>query len=116
MRNWLQVFLGGMLGALLRFIITTYTTTSLMLWLANISGSFLLGALNGRFERKPSKWKLFFTTGMLGAFTTFSAFSEAWFRQLQHSIFNGILYAVLMTFSCVLAASVGYLLNRGNAL
>lgn len=114
--NWIQVFLGGMLGAFLRYTLTTFTTTSAMLWIANIVGSFLLGTLNGMFEKKKNQFQLFLTTGMLGSFTTFSAFSEAWFHRLQADLLTGLLYGVLMTLSCVLAASVGYFLNRGNKL
>lgn len=116
LQKWIQVFLGGMLGATLRFTLTTLTNTSIMLWCANIIGSFLLGALNGIFEKRESQFKLFLTTGMLGSFTTFSAFSEAWFHQLQNHFFMGLIYGLLMTFFCVLAASIGYFLNRGSKL
>lgn len=114
MKSWLQVFTGGMVGALLRFIVQTFLSTSIMLWIANILGSFILGSLNGYFERKESSYKLFFTTGLLGAFTTFSTFSESWFFRMQDNIVVGIIYAIAMTAACFTAAFIGYFLNRGK--
>ncbi|MEK9198586.1 CrcB family protein [Lysinibacillus halotolerans] len=113
MKNLFQVFLGGMIGSLLRFIVQSLTSVSIMLWIVNVLGSFALGSLNGYFERKENKLKLLFTTGMLGAFTTFSTFSEYWFHQLQENRMVGILYGIVMTICCFVAAFIGYFLNRG---
>jgi fluoride exporter len=44
----------------------------------NVVGSFLMGLLAGWFAADPhvpQPWRLFLTTGVLGGFTTFSAFS-----------------------------------------
>jgi CrcB protein len=44
----------------------------------NVVGSFLMGVLTAWFSHRmgiSQHWKLFLTTGMLGGFTTFSAFS-----------------------------------------
>lgn len=46
--------------------------------IVNIAGSFMMGALAGYFLLKPGvpqDVRLFLTTGILGGFTTFSAFS-----------------------------------------
>src|SRR5690349_3209635 len=46
--------------------------------IVNIAGSFLMGALAGYFALRPGiaqHMRLFLTTGILGGFTTFSAFS-----------------------------------------
>ena len=46
--------------------------------IVNITGSFLMGALAGYFVFRPGiaqHIRLFLTTGILGGFTTFSAFS-----------------------------------------
>jgi CrcB protein len=45
---------------------------------ANVSGSLLMGLLAGYFAFKgdaSQHWRLFLTTGVLGGYTTFSAFS-----------------------------------------
>ncbi len=46
--------------------------------IVNVAGSFLMGALAGYFAFRPGiaqHMRLFLTTGILGGFTTFSAFS-----------------------------------------
>jgi CrcB protein len=46
--------------------------------IVNVAGSFLMGLLAGYFAFRPGigqHLRLFLTTGMLGGFTTFSAFS-----------------------------------------
>jgi CrcB protein len=46
--------------------------------LVNVLGSFLMGLLAALLAEGPSAsqpWRLFLTTGVLGGFTTFSAFS-----------------------------------------
>jgi len=46
--------------------------------IVNIAGSFLMGLLAGYFAFRPGisqHFRLFLTTGILGGFTTFSAFS-----------------------------------------
>jgi len=114
LQNGIQVFLGGMIGSLLRYIIQLYTSTSIMLWFVNIIGSFALGSLNGYFIRKNQPVKLFLTTGMLGAFTTFSTFTGNWFSELQEHFLLGICYGLAMTLACFTAAFIGYFLNRGK--
>jgi fluoride exporter len=76
--------LGAGLGGVLR-----YGVNVAALWLlgstfpsgtltVNIVGSFIMGILVGYFTLKTDQgqaWRLFLTTGMMGGFTTFSAFS-----------------------------------------
>jgi fluoride exporter len=82
--GYLIVFLGGGLGAALRHGINIfaarvagigfpYGTLSI-----NIAGSLAMGLIAEYFALKgglPQHWRLFLTTGILGGFTTFSAFS-----------------------------------------
>ncbi|GLK81674.1 fluoride efflux transporter CrcB [Methylopila turkensis] len=82
--GFLIVFLGAGLGGALRhgvnlaalrwtgagFPIGTLTI--------NVLGSFAIGAVAALFALRsdlPQEWRLFLTTGVLGGFTTFSAFS-----------------------------------------
>jgi fluoride exporter len=82
--NYLIVFAGGGLGAALRHGVNVLSAR----WLGtgfpaatlfeNVSGSLLMGLLAGYFAFKgdaSQSWRLFFTTGILGGYTTFSAFS-----------------------------------------
>jgi len=83
MTTFLAVMAGGALGALLRHGATLWTSGRLGTGFpwgtlgVNILGCFLLGLLAIaflRFEVTPT-FRLFLTTGLLGGFTTFSAFS-----------------------------------------
>ena len=78
------VFLGGGLGAALRHGINLGAARWFGLGfpfgtlIINISGSLLMGLIAGYFAFKGDSsqhWRLFLTTGILGGYTTFSAFS-----------------------------------------
>ena len=85
MGGFLIVFLGGGLGAALRHgvnLISARLFGSAFPWhtlIENVTGSLVMGVLAGYFAFKadPSSqhWRLFLTTGILGGYTTFSAFS-----------------------------------------
>lgn len=82
--HYAVVFLGGGIGAALRHGVNRaalahfgpgfpYGTL-----FVNVAGGFLLGVLAELFLIKgggSQEWRLFLTTGVLGGFTTFSAFS-----------------------------------------
>ncbi|MFC4410500.1 fluoride efflux transporter FluC [Chungangia koreensis] len=104
------VGLGGAVGAVLRLLVTSYMDGA-ALWLVNGIGSLALGYMNGRL-RGQSKWILFFGTGMIGSFTTFSAFSQQWFDLLAHDFIAGILYGIGMTILCFFLCWFG--LNAGR--
>lgn len=77
------IFLGGALGALLRYGVSTGTHRlggDGFPWgtlAVNLIGSFVIGALWGLFERIEVSQHLrhMLITGLLGAFTTFSTYS-----------------------------------------
>lgn len=80
------VFLGAGVGGVLRHTLNTYlpkllgTGFPFATFVANVTGSFLMGLLAGYFAfRDGEMWsqtmRLFLTTGMLGGYTTFSTFS-----------------------------------------
>lgn len=82
--GFLIVFLGGGVGAALRHGVNLVAARLLgssfpfATLFENVSGSFVLGLLAGYFAFRggPSQhWQLFLTTGILGGYTTFSAFS-----------------------------------------
>lgn len=82
--NYWIVFLGaGIGGAMrhgvgalaLRFSLTAFPFATLTV---NVLGSMIMGLIVEYFALKsnlPQAWRLFLTTGVLGGFTTFSAFS-----------------------------------------
>lgn len=82
--GFLVVFLGGGLGAALRHGVNLLCARWLgtgfpyATMIENISGSLVMGLLAGYFAFRggpPQHWQLFLTTGILGGYTTFSAFS-----------------------------------------
>jgi len=82
--NYLLVFLGGGLGSTLRHIINIVTPRVLgtgfpyHTFIINITGSIVMGMIAGylAFKGEASQpWRLFLMTGILGGYTTFSAFS-----------------------------------------
>ena len=81
---YLVVFIGGGIGAALRHGVnvgaarlfgTTFPVGTLTV---NVVGCLVMGLLSGYFAFKgdmSQHWRLLLTTGILGGFTTFSAFS-----------------------------------------
>ncbi len=81
---YLIVFLGAGIGGALRHGVNSAAARLLGYGfpfgtlIVNVVGSFLMGALTGYFVARtgvPQHFRLFLTTGILGGFTTFSAFS-----------------------------------------
>lgn len=83
--NYLIVFLGAGIGGALRHGVNVAALRLLggggFPWgtlAINVAGSFAMGLVAEYFALKsglPQHWRLFLTTGILGGFTTFSAFS-----------------------------------------
>jgi len=82
--GFLIVFFGGGIGAALRHGINVTFARALgtafpyATLFENVSGSLVMGLLAAYFAFKgdaSQHWRLFFTTGILGGYTTFSAFS-----------------------------------------
>ena len=84
MKSYLLVFVGGGLGASLRHAVNMIIARGLgtaFPWgtfIINISGSLVMGLIAGYLAFKggaSQPWRLFLMTGILGGYTTFSAFS-----------------------------------------
>ncbi len=82
--GYLIVFLGGGIGAALRHGVNLLSARLFGLsfpfgtLFENITGSLVMGLLAAYFALKgdaSQHWRLFLTTGILGGYTTFSAFS-----------------------------------------
>jgi CrcB protein len=82
--GFLIVFLGGGLGAALRHGVNLASARVLgtafpyATLIENVTGSLVMGLLAAYFAFKgdaSQHWRLFLTTGILGGYTTFSAFS-----------------------------------------
>lgn len=82
--NYLLVFIGGGLGSVLRHAVNVISARQLGAGFplgtltVNITGSIAMGLFAGYFAFKgdaAQSWRLFLMTGILGGYTTFSAFS-----------------------------------------
>jgi fluoride exporter len=82
--RYLIIFLGGGVGAALRHGVNVVAARLLgtafpyATAFENVTGSLLMGLLAGYFAFRggiSQHWQLFLTTGILGGYTTFSAFS-----------------------------------------
>ncbi|MDN5708134.1 MAG: CrcB family protein [Planococcus sp. (in: firmicutes)] len=116
MKNVLAVGFGGMAGSLLRAAVFQFAGAGLGLWLVNIIGSFIIGIAAARLVKRSAGTRLFVSTGLIGSFTSFSAFSADWFRLLESSLLTGIMYALGMTAASITAAALGLLAGRKGAV
>ena len=115
--QWLMIAIGGALGSVTRFAAVGYLTPLLNYrfpfgtFVVNIVGSFLIGVAAVLLIEKailPPEWRLFFITGVLGGFTTFSAFSLEMLQLWQEGhVFNSMLYATSSVFLGLLSTYVG---------
>lgn len=124
--NYLSIALGGALGAVLRFTISTLAQEQMgdpFLWghfpwgtlVVNVVGSFLIGILFQFFDQTivSPDLQLLLLTGGLGAFTTFSTYSLETFHLIQDGrIALGILNMVISTAAGLVAVFLGIYLVR----
>ena len=122
LQNLLFVALGGAIGASFRFLFVEMVLTfqrshnlvlsfPLAITLTNIIGSFLMGILHFYFvnhmESLSSNVRLFLSVGLLGGFTTFSAFSLDVLRLINAGhltsalicVFSSVVFSILAIFA-----------------
>ena len=119
--SYLLVALGSALGGMARHWLTAAVTSrvpSTFPWgtvLVNLSGSFLIGVAVALLA-PPGRWSSgqardFVMVGVLGGYTTFSAFSLQTLQLLQQQRFGlALLNVGGSVLACLLAVAVGYLL------
>tara|TARA_A100001011_G_scaffold203422_1_gene211768 strand:- start:614 stop:982 length:369 start_codon:yes stop_codon:yes gene_type:complete len=119
--NLVLVATGGALGAILRYLLTNisksifvssvYGTISV-----NILGSFLIGYFitsNVGNNLSENFVKFFLIIGLLGSFTTFSAFSYDVVELINSKKYiSSFIYVFISIFICVISAYLGTLLNK----
>ena len=110
-------FIGGISRYLLSLLIQTRTVSLFPLntLIVNILGCFFIGIVLGIFEKGQisHEWKLFFATGILGGFTTFSAFSSETFILFRDGNSGyALLYVLASVLLGLLATYAAYLLVK----
>ena len=117
MTKLLLVFIGGGLGAMSRFLLTTALAGKLGNFplgtlAANVFGSLLMGLLIGLLAGRYESIRLFVAVGFLGGFTTFSSFSAETIALIQGGqIFaaaaNVIVSVIAALAACALGLKIG---------
>lgn len=112
--TYIYVALGGAFGALIRYLLMLSIAFPMGTLLINVLGSFLMGIAYIWFSsRLNGQGALFFMTGVLGGFTTLSAFSLDVVRlfEAEKYIYAGSYILVSIIFS-ILAIFAGIFLTK----
>ncbi len=122
MLGMLSVFIGGGIGALLRYLICSHYSKACSLtfpyhtFFINIIGSFILGFLIYIFNVKTgfhNNVKLFLTVGFCGGLTTFSTFSVESIELLKNGHYlHFFAYTFGSVFVCLIFAAIGVYIAR----
>lgn len=110
-----QVALGGAIGAALRFSVVSVVAFPLGTLAVNVIGSFLMGlAFVLLAEKGMERWIPFTMAGVLGGFTTFSAFSLDTLKLYEAGRMGAAGgYIVTSVAASILALLVGVMVMRG---
>ena len=113
MIGFINVGLGGALGAVLRYAISLIPYKQnfpLLTLITNVLGALLIGYITGIAVKKniSANFTLFLKTGVCGGFTTFSTFSlEAYSLLKQGNYTVAALYVVISVIGCLVGICIG---------
>lgn len=115
--SWLAVALGGALGAMCRFALSTWLPSApgqfpVPTFCANVLGCFIMGIMYVVIVDKhllPMAWRPLIMVGFLGALTTFSTFSLEALSLLQLQKFAmAAIYLAGSVIACVFSVWLGF--------
>lgn len=118
MKQILWVGIGGCIGAVVRFKIGAIILHTASDWkfpistfAVNVSGCFIAGILAGLAEKHDlfgADLRLFLFTGLLGGYTTFSAFGiETVYLLQRNEMIFAVANAILSVLFCIVALWLG---------
>lgn len=127
MQAVLLVGIGGAIGAISRYGATQLVSRfwmgsfPLATLLINILGSVCMGLFVGAMARSLPAWgneaRLFVAVGILGGFTTFSAFSLDAVTLIERGeVGQAMVYALLSVVVCLGGLYLGLLMTRGSPI
>ncbi len=108
--------IGSFIGGIARYILSEFVQSKFLsvfpfgTFVVNCIGCFLIGIVFGLSEKShlSPDWKLFLTTGLLGGFTTFSAFSNETVQLLRDSHYlHAAMYSASSVGTGLLATFLG---------
>lgn len=109
------IALGGALGSVLRYLMVAAVGAPWGTAAVNVIGSFAIGVLFVLLDTRVG-WQLFLMTGLLGGFTTFSAFSLDTIKLFEAGQpFEAALYVLGSVVLSLIAVALGVALARGFA-
>jgi CrcB protein len=107
------IALGGALGSVLRYLMVAAIGAPWGTAAVNVLGSLAIGALFVLLDARAG-WQLFLMTGLLGGFTTFSAFSLDTLKLVQAGQpAQAALYVLGSVTLSLLAVALGVALAKG---
>ena len=121
MINIFWIATGGALGTILRFFSSSFfnlffPNLPIGTFFVNVLGSFIIGLLINALEMRSSSEifiKYFLIIGVLGSYTTFSSFSYEVIELYNNKkLLLSIIYILASVFSCIVAAYIGYNINK----
>lgn len=120
MKILLLIGAGSFIGGVFRHLISVPINRQMQHFapgtlLVNIFGCLFIGFLVGLLEKEAlsSSWSPFLITGVLGGFTTFSAFSLETIHLIKEGlIFNALLYVGLSVILGLAATAAGFFLIK----
>src|SRR5450432_1642027 len=116
MKIILAIGIGSFIGSISRYLLSQFIQNKFLSAFpygtlgVNVIGCFLIGIVFGLSERGniTLEWRLFLATGVLGGFTTFSAFSNETVSLLRDGqLWNAFTYIISSIFIGLLATFTG---------
>ncbi len=113
MTGLFPVMLGGAIGAGARYLLGFVLASPWTTLAVNLIGGLAMGLLIGALARESDSWRLFAGVGVLGGFTTFSAFGlESWSMIARGAYPLAAFYIVASVVGAILLTGLGLWLTR----
>jgi fluoride exporter len=113
MTGLFPVMIGGALGAGARYLVGFVLGSPWATLAVNLIGGLAMGLLIGSLAPEGENWRLFAGVGVLGGFTTFSAFGlESWGMIERGQFPMAALYVTASVVGAVLLTGLGLWITR----